>query len=127
MLLLRMLLLRTVQLQLRVRQPLPAADEIRHDLRGRDGGGTFVVSVQLPRMPRLVPRRAPAQARLRLRSRRAAATRRPEPRRELRPARPAHYHRTSAARARVRLAVSLVEPSPAFLRRFKRSLIHLRI
>ena len=53
-----MLLLRRVPLRLRVRaQPLPALDEIRHDLRGCDDGGVFVVSVHLPRMLRLlVPR-----------------------------------------------------------------------
>jgi len=44
-------------------QRLPAADEIRHDLRGCDDGETFVASVLLFLMPGLAPKRIPAQAR----------------------------------------------------------------
>ena len=109
-----MLLLRQVQLQLRV-QPLPAADEIRHDLRGLDGGGTFVVSVQLPRTSRLVPRRAQAPVST------GGATRRPEPRQELRPALPAHFfclcnHRNSIVTTQAYIIDSCISDTnpPAF-------------
>jgi len=57
MLLLRTILLRTLLRRLRVLlPPLPAANDLRHDLRDCDDGALFVVSVHLPRMPRLLPR-----------------------------------------------------------------------
>ncbi|MGD0509598.1 MAG: hypothetical protein ABSA27_17515 [Terriglobales bacterium] len=87
--------------RVRAQQPL-APDEICHGLRDCDGGGMSVVSVQLLRTLRLVP--TPAQAPALAPVSTGGATR-PLARLglglELRSPRPAHYHRTSAARARV--------------------------
>ena len=87
-------------------QPLPAANGLRHDLRGCDDGATFVVSVRLPQLLGMTPRlllrrvqvRVPAQAPLSP----GGATQPPEPLLEPPAARPAHYRRTSAATALVR-------------------------
>jgi hypothetical protein len=97
----RLLLPQKVPLPPQGRAPRVAA-EIRHGLRGRDGGAKFVVALQnsqLKKMPHLVPK--PAQALIPAPLSTEAATLPPEPRpRQLRPARPAHLHRNSVARAR---------------------------
>lgn len=95
MLLLRRALPRRARLRGRA-WPLPAAIEIRHDLRGPDDGARFVVSVQLQRMPRMVPRQAQPRARAPVPT--GGATRL----RQLRARRRAHCHSISAARARGR-------------------------
>jgi len=83
-------------------QPLPVANDLRHDLRGCDVGATFVVSVhppqQAPQLPRQVQVAAPAQAPVSP----GGAIRQLELSPERRAGRPAHYRRTSAAKAQAR-------------------------
>jgi len=103
MLLLRMLLPQKFLRRPRVRlQQLPAANDLRHDLRGCDGGAPFVVSVHLPPIPwmtlRLLPRRVRAPAQVPVSA--GGAPQPPEPPLEQRAALSAHYRRTSAATAR---------------------------
>jgi len=66
MLLLRMLLPQKFLRRPRVRlQQVPAANDLRHDLRGCDGGAPFVASVRLPQMPWMTPQLLPRQVQVR--------------------------------------------------------------
>ena len=94
---LRVLSLQMLPLRLRAQAPA-VADATRHGHRGRDDGATFAVWLHPPQMEWVAARRARAEATVPVS---AHATRLREPRPKLRPARRAHYHRTSAARARV--------------------------
>jgi hypothetical protein len=79
------------------------ADDFRHDLRGRDDGAPFEVSLQRPRVMRLLSTRARMQARAQISKR--GATRLPELGRGFQESRPpprrAHRRRISVAKAQV--------------------------
>jgi hypothetical protein len=91
--------LRTFPRRLRVGpQPLPAANDLRLDLRDCDDAVAFAVSLHLPQMPWMalpqLPRRVQVCAPARAPVSTVGATQPPEPPLELRAVRPAHYHRT---------------------------------